>query len=163
MLQVGNKAPLDIEVTDSLGEPVKLADFLGQTIVLYFYPKDNTPACTKQACSFRDANNDIQALGAKVIGVSKDNKKSHIKFTTEQKLNFDLWSDPDHKLMEGFDTWQEKKFMGKTYMGTERVTFVIDKAGVILEVIYNGDEKHGQVEAQDHGKLALAFLQTLSA
>jgi peroxiredoxin Q/BCP len=154
MLHAGDKAPLGVEIEDAGGEPVSLKSLLGKIVVLYFYPKDNTPGCTVEACSFRDANREITKLGAQVIGVSKDKGVSHEKFTKKFELSFPLWSDPEHKLMEAFGTWGEKKFLGKTYLGTARATFVIDAHGVVIKV-------WEKVKPEGHAEEVLAFLKTL--
>ena len=133
MLKVGDKAPV-IEVKDINNEKVSLADLSDQYVVLYFYPKDDTPGCTKEACSFRDWNAELKKLGVKVVGVSKDSVTSHKKFIEKYELNFDLWSDEDHQLIEAFGAWQKKSMMGKEYMGTVRSTFVIDPKGIVLRV-----------------------------
>lgn len=132
MLQPPAQAPLDITVYNQNDQAVRLRDLLGQWVVLYFYPRDNTPGCTTEACSFRDANSELQSLGVQVIGISKDSAKSHQKFTQDHQLNFPLWSDPDHKLLEAFGAWGEKKFMGKIFMGILRSSFLIDSAGNIV-------------------------------
>lgn len=134
MLTAGDKAPTAVKVLDSDGKSVSLAGLLGKRAVVYFYPKDNTPGCTKEACSIRDWRNELTKIGVEVIGVSKDAPRSHQGFTEKYKLNFSLWSDPNHKLMEAFGTWQKKKFMGREYMGTTRSTFAIDPKGKILYV-----------------------------
>lgn len=134
MLQAGEKAPIKVKITDQDGKEVSLADYAGKWIVVYFYPRDNTPGCTTEACSFRDSNAVLKKAGAVVIGVSKDTEKSHQKFIEKQSLNFPLWADPDHKLMEAFGTWQKRKFMGREYMGTTRSTFLIDPKGKIVHV-----------------------------
>ena len=134
MLKVGDRAPRGIAVLDSGGKTVFLSDLLGKPLILYFYPKDGTTGCTKEACSIRDWRDDIRKLGAEVLGVSKDSSASHQQFSTKHKLNFSLWSDPNHKLMDAFGTWQKKKFMGREYMGTTRSTFLLDPKGKILHV-----------------------------
>jgi peroxiredoxin Q/BCP len=134
MLQTNQPVPVDIKLTDDSGSLVSLRDFLGSYVVLYFYPKDDTPGCTVEACSFRDTNQDLVAKGVKVIGVSKDSVKSHQKFKTKHSLPFPLWADEDHILAETFGIWQEKKFMGRAYMGMVRATFVIDPNGIIIKV-----------------------------
>ena len=154
MLKLKDKAPLNIKIEDERGKPVSLKDFLGQYAVLYFYPKDDTPGCMKEACSFRDWNADIKKLGVKIIGVSKDSPVSHQKFTKKYKLNFPLWSDKNHKLMDAFGTWQKKKFMGKEYFGTARSTFIIDPKGKILKV-------WKKVEPLNHGQEVYEFLNLL--
>jgi len=134
MLQVGDNAPVDVLITDQDGNDVSLKDYVGTWVVVFFYPKDNTPGCSTEACSFRDSITPIKKAGAVVIGVSKDSEKSHQKFIEKQSLNFPLWADPEHKLMEAFGTWQLKKFMGREYMGTTRSTFLIDPKGNIAHV-----------------------------
>jgi thioredoxin-dependent peroxiredoxin len=134
MLNIGDKAPLSIKVLDEKENKVSLNDFKGEYIVVYFYPKDSTPGCTKESCDFRDLNSEIEKLGAKIIGTSKDSLASHEKFKTKHKLNFELWSDPEHKLMEAFGSWGKKKMMGREYMGTIRSTFIIDPKGKIVHV-----------------------------
>ncbi len=134
MLAVGQKAPLTIQLHDDSGSDVSLHDLLGSYVVLYFYPKDDTPGCTIEACDFRDAQSDFQKMGVKVIGVSKDPLASHQKFKANHRLNFPLWMDTEHELAEAFGIWVEKSFMGKKYMGMERSTFVIDPKGLIVKV-----------------------------
>ena len=124
---------LNIKVENSMGATVRLADLAGKYVVLYFYPKDDTPGCTKEACSIRDWRDEIRKLGAEIIGVSKDSPQSHQKFIVKHKLNFTLWSDTEHKLIEAFGVWKEKKFMGRTYMSTARSTFVLDPEGDIVK------------------------------
>ncbi len=152
MLKEKQSAPLDIHVLDAEGKEASLRKWLGKKIVLYFYPKDDTPGCTVEACEFRDANADIQKLGALIIGVSKDAKDSHQKFSKKYKLPFLLWSDPDHKLQDAFGVWKEKTFMGKKYMGTERTTFVINADGTILNVWQ-------KVKPEGHSKEVYEFLK----
>ncbi len=134
MLQIGKKAPLNVQVMGKDEKEVSLKDFLGKYVVLYFYPKDMTPGCTTQACSFRDAEAELKKLGAVVIGVSKDGLKAHEKFTAKYELNFPLWADENHALADAFGVWGERKFMGRTYMGMSRSTFLIDPDGVIVHV-----------------------------
>src|SRR5579863_1059479 len=121
---------------------VHLAELQGKTVVLYFYPKDNTPGCTAEACSFRDERDAIAAFGnAAVVGVSKDSVKSHQKFSNEHRLNFTLLSDPDHTVIEAYDSWKLKKFMGREYMGIERNTFIINPEGRIAKEYRSVDPK----------------------
>lgn len=155
MLKVGDQAPLDVTVLDMQKQPVSLTDFAGKYVVLYFYPKDDTEACTKEACSFRDANDDLKALGVEVIGVSKDTVRSHAKFMEKFQLKFHLWSDRDQALMKAFDVWIEKTMFGKKYMGTARATFIISPQGKILEVLYE------DIKAEEHATKALAFLKDI--
>lgn len=153
MLQPNSLAPLDISVFDQDGQPTSLRSQLGKWLVVYFYPKDNTPGCTAEACSFRDASSKLTALGATVIGVSKDNAASHQKFATTFNLNFPLWSDPDHQLLAAFGAWGEKKFMGRLFMGIIRSTFVIDPQGTIVKVF-------PKVTPKNHGEEILEFLKS---
>lgn len=134
MLEVNQNAPLTIPVVDMNGKKVSLGDFSGDYVVVYFYPKDSTPGCTKEACSFRDYTSELSKLGVKVVGISKDSSASHQKFIEKNKLNFPLWSDSEHQLMEAFGVWEKKSFMGKEYMGTTRSTFVLDPKGKIIKV-----------------------------
>ena len=128
---------LNFELEDSNGKIVKLADYTGKYIVLYFYPKDDTPGCTAEACSFRDANDIMKNMGAEIIGVSKDSVESHQKFLSKFKLNFTLLSDPEKKLQEAFGVWQKKKFLGREYMGTARTTFILGPDAEILKEFEN--------------------------
>jgi peroxiredoxin Q/BCP len=134
MLQVTDTAPLDLVVHDENGEEVTLRDYLGKWVVVYFYPKDNTPGCTLEAEGFRDMQEDFGKHNAVVLGVSKDSCASHQKFIDGKKLNFTLVADTEHELMEAFGTWQKKKFMGREYMGTSRSTFLLDLEGAIAHV-----------------------------
>ena len=134
MLQKGTKAP-EFELFDKDGNAVKLSDFLGKKVVLYFYPKDNTPGCTRQACAFGANFEKFKELDVAVIGVSKDSTASHIKFAEKYSLPFILLSDPEHKVIEAFGAWQEKKNYGKISFGTVRSTFVIDENGIIEKVM----------------------------
>ena len=134
MLEKGTKAP-DFTLFDKDGNEVSLSDFSGKKIVLYFYPKDNTPGCTRQACAFAEAFEKFKELDAVVIGISKDSVSSHVKFAEKYSLPFVLLSDPEHKVIEAFGAWQEKKNYGKTYFGTVRSTFIIDENGMIEKVM----------------------------
>ncbi len=134
MLEKGTKAP-DFELFDKEGKTVKLSDFLGRKVVLYFYPKDNTPGCTRQACAFGESYEEFKNLDAAVIGISKDSVASHVKFAEKYSLPFVLLSDPEHKVIEAFGAWQEKKNYGKVSFGTVRSTFVIDENGIIEKVM----------------------------
>jgi len=126
--------PTDVKVHNLIGEEVTLSKYLGNYLVIYFYPKDDTPGCTKEACSFRDFNKDIEELGAKIIGISKDNVKSHNKFIENHKLNFELLSDPETKLQDAFGVWAEKSMFGKKFIGTLRTTFLVNPDGNIVKV-----------------------------
>ena len=133
MLTVGDIAP-DFELTAGDGSTVRLADLRGRKVVLFFYPKDDTPGCTKEACSFRDSSAAYAARGAAVFGVSADNTTSHQKFSSKFGLNFPLLSDPDHTVASVYDSWGLKKFMGREYQGIKRNTFLIDEEGKIAHV-----------------------------
>ena len=135
MLEAGMKAP-DFTLLDKEGKKVSLKDFAGKKVVVYFYPKDSTPGCTKQACAFRDAYSDYEQLGVPVIGISKDSVRSHMNFATKQDLPFILLSDPELKAIQAYDVWQEKKLYGKVSMGVVRTTYLIGEDGVI-EKVYN--------------------------
>lgn len=141
-LKAGDKAP-DFSSIDQDGKTVKLSDFKGKKLVVYFYPKDNTPGCTAESCNLRDNYDALLKQGYEVLGVSTDNEKSHQKFIAKYELPFSLLADTDKSVHEAFGTWDMKKFMGREYMGTLRSTFVIDENGMIEEVI----EK---VKTKDH-------------
>src|SRR5256886_9806519 len=132
-LKVGQKAP-DFTVMNDSGEKVKLGDFKGKKVVLYFYPKDDTPGCTKEACAFRDGIAQIKKRGAAVIGVSVDSVDSHKKFKDKFDLNFPLLADTDKKMVEAYGTWKEKSMYGKKYLGIERTTIIIDEQGKISHI-----------------------------
>ncbi|MBE5786751.1 MAG: peroxiredoxin [Clostridiales bacterium] len=134
MLNVGEKAPL-FTLNDQNGAPVSLADFAGKKVVLYFYPKDNTPGCTRQACAFASAYAGFREKNVAVIGVSKDSVASHLKFAQKYDLPFTLLADPETDVMQAYDVWKEKTRCGKTSMGTVRSTYVIDEQGVILHAL----------------------------
>ncbi len=138
MLQAGDKAP-DFNAKDQNGNDVKLADLKGTRIVLYFYPKDDTPGCTKEACSFRDADDIYRSKGIRVLGVSTDNEKSHQKFISKFQLPFDLLADTDKQIVEAYGVWGEKSMYGKKYMGTFRKTFLIDGDGKIVKIFEKVD------------------------
>jgi peroxiredoxin Q/BCP len=133
MLKEGTSAPA-FSANDANGDPVRLKDLRGQKVVLYFYPKDDTPGCTREACSFRDAFADFKKRGIEVLGVSVDSEASHKKFVAKYKLPFTLLADPDHKIADSYGVYGEKKFMGRTYLGVKRVTFLIDEKGKIKKV-----------------------------
>ena len=133
MLEINDKAP-DFELKDKDENTVKLSDFLGKKVVVYFYPKDNTPGCTRQACAFASAFNEYEELGVKVIGISKDGTASHGKFAEKYNLPFILLSDPERNAIEAFGVWQEKKMYGKVSMGVVRSTFLVDENGYIEKV-----------------------------
>lgn len=140
-LQTGDKAPAFTGV-DQNGNTIQLKDFLGKKVVLYFYPKDDTPGCTAQACNLRDNHSSLIQQGFQVIGVSTDSVKSHKKFENKFELPFPLVSDEDKKIVEAYSLWGEKKFMGKTYVGTTRTTFLIDEEGNIKKIINKPDTKN---------------------
>jgi len=133
MLKEGTTAP-DFTAKDAKGEPVRLKDLRGQKVVLYFYPKDDTPGCTKEACSFRDAFSDFKKRSIQVLGVSLDSEASHQKFTAKYKLPFTLLADTNHTIADAYGVYGEKKFMGRSYMGVKRMTFLIDEKGKIKKV-----------------------------
>ena len=134
MLQTGMKAP-DFTLNDQHGNAVSLSDFAGKKVVLYFYSKDNTPGCTRQACAFAESYDAFKAQDIAVIGVSKDSVASHVKFAEKFSLPFTLLSDPELKAIEPYGVWQEKKMCGKTCMGVVRTTFIIDENGMISHVM----------------------------
>ena len=146
-MKIGDKAP-EVLGIDANGNEVKLSDFAGRKVILYFYPKDNTPGCTAQACSLRDSYAELQAAGYEGIGVSKDSAASHTKFAQKHELPFTLIADTDKTLNEAFGVWREKKMCGKVGMGTVRTTFIIDEQGVIADII----EK---VNTKEHSKQIL--------
>lgn len=133
-LEVGKPAP-NFEAKDQNGNLVKLSDYKGKKVVLYFYPKDNTPGCTAQACNLRDNYEALQKAGYVILGISSDPIKSHQKFIEKQNLPFDLIADEDLKVHEAYGTWVEKSMYGRKYMGTARTTFVIDEKGNLEEII----------------------------
>jgi thioredoxin-dependent peroxiredoxin len=139
-LKTGDVAP-DFSVNDQHGKPVKLSDFKGKKVVLYFYPKDDTPGCTAEACSLRDNYSALQKAGYVVLGVSADDEKSHQKFIKKFELPFTLLADTDKQIHEKYGTWVEKSMYGRKYMGTARVTFIIDEKGAIAEIIEKVDTK----------------------
>jgi peroxiredoxin Q/BCP len=133
MVKEGDIAP-DFILKHKDGEVMNLSDFQGQKVVLYFYPKDDTPGCTKQACSFRDADEVFREKNIKVLGVSPDDESSHTKFSEKYSLPFQLLSDSDHKIAESYGAFGDKQFMGKNYKGVLRKTFLIDEAGKIKKI-----------------------------
>ena len=133
MLKESDTAP-DFTVKDQNGEEVKLSDFRGKKVVLYFYPKDDTPGCTKEACSLRDGFSTFEEKGIKILGVSMDNEKSHQKFISKYELPFTLLADTDHAIADAYGSYGEKNFIGKNYRGVLRKTFLIDEAGKIVKI-----------------------------
>ena len=136
MLEIGTKAP-DFELPDQNGKLHRLSDYLGQKVILYFYPKDNTSGCTKQACGFSERNPQFREKGAVVLGVSKDSVASHKKFEQNYNLSFTLLSDPALDVIKAYGVWQEKKNYGKISMGVVRTTYLIDENGVIAKAMGN--------------------------
>lgn len=140
MIEVGERAP-DFSGVDQNGNKISLSDFKGKKVVLYFYPKDNTPGCTAQACNLRDNFDLLWQKGIQVIGVSIDNVESHKRFETKFDLPFPLVADPDKKIVNQYGVWGEKKFMGRTFDGTHRTTFLIDEKGIVQYVITKPNTK----------------------
>ena len=155
MIKEGQPAP-DFALPDHDGRPVRLSDFRGRKVVLYFYPKANTPGCTTQACGIRDHAADYASADAVVLGVSPDPVKAVRKFHDKQHLNFELLADEDHAVSEQYGVWVEKSMYGKTYWGASRTTFVIDEDGVVRKVIK-------KVKPETHDEEVLAALQELAA
>ena len=147
MLKEGTTAPA-FKTTDQNGESVSLKELRGRKVVLYFYPKDDTPGCTKEACSFRDAYSKFKKKDIAVLGVSPDKEAAHKKFVTKYQLPFTLLADTDHSIAEAYGVWGEKKFMGRTYLGVHRTTFLIDEKGKIRKIF----EK---VKPEDHASEVL--------
>jgi peroxiredoxin Q/BCP len=143
-LSVGDKAPT-FSLKNSEGKTVKLSDFKGRKVVIYFYPKDNTPGCTKEACGFRDDFAQFKKKGIEVIGISPDDEKSHQKFATKFELPFTLLADPDHEVADKYGVWAEKNMYGRKYWGIKRTTFIIDEEGKIQEI-------YGKVNTDTHSK-----------
>ncbi|MEX2591068.1 MAG: thioredoxin-dependent thiol peroxidase, partial [Chitinophagales bacterium] len=147
-LNQGDKAP-DFSAKDQNGNTVKLSDLKGKKVILYFYPKDSTPGCTKEACDFRDNYEMLQSKGFEVLGVSTDSEKSHQKFIDKHNLPFTLLVDEDKELVNKYGVWGPKKFMGREFDGLHRTTFVIDEKGEILEVIKKVDTKNSSAQVLD--------------
>ncbi|MDB5117803.1 MAG: peroxiredoxin [Mucilaginibacter sp.] len=147
-LKAGDKAP-DFTAKDQNGKSVSLADFKGKTVILYFYPKDDTPGCTAEACDFRDNYQSLIGKGYEVIGVSTDDEKSHKKFESKYSLPFPLIADTDHHIVEAYGVWGEKNMYGKKYMGTMRTTFIINADGNIDQVIDKVDTKASSQQVLD--------------
>jgi len=153
-IEEGSKAPA-FTLTGADGKKVKLADLKGAPVVLYFYPKDDTPGCTKEACAFRDRKQQLTKLGAQVFGVSPDSAESHAKFRDKYQLNFGLLADPDHAIAEKYGAWREKNMYGKKSMGIQRSTFLIDSAGKVAKV-------WKRVKVEGHDEQVLDALKVLS-
>ena len=154
-IEAGQKAPAFTLTADD-GSKVRLADLAGSPVVLYFYPKDDTPGCTKEACAFRDLKQDLQKHGAKVFGVSADDVASHVKFRDKFKLNFPLLADVDHAVAEKYGAWREKNMYGKVSMGIQRSTYLIDAKGKVAKV-------WKRVQVDGHDQKVLEALQELEA
>ena len=152
MIEEGNQAP-DFELESDSGETVRLSDFRGRPVVLYFYPKDDTPGCTAEACEFRDAYDVFRERGVEILGVSPDDVRSHEKFKTKHELPFTLLADPDHKVAEAYGVWGERSFAGKKYMGINRSTFVIDEDGNVARAMLG-------IKPAGHAAQVLDELQT---
>lgn len=149
-LEIGQKAP-DFSAKNQHGETVHLSDFKGKKVILYFYPKDNTPGCTTEACNFRDNYQSLKKEGYEIIGVSVDGEASHKKFISKHELPFQLLVDEDKSLVEAYGVWVEKNMYGKKYMGTARTTFVIDADGIIQHIITKVDNKNASQQIRDLG------------
>jgi thioredoxin-dependent peroxiredoxin len=147
-LNIGDQAP-SFEQKDQNGTLVKLSDFSGKKVVLYFYPKDDTPGCTAQACNLNENLPSLNARGFEIIGVSVDGEKAHQKFIKKYDLKFTLLSDEDHQMVESYGVWVEKSMYGKTYMGTARTTFLINEDGIITDII-------AKVNTKNHSEQILA-------
>lgn len=147
-LQIGDKAPA-IAAKNQNGETIKLSDFHGKKVILYFYPKDNTPGCTTEACNFRDNYQSLVKDGFEVIGVSIDSEQSHQKFISKFDLPFNLLADEDQKIVNDYGVWVEKNMYGRKYMGTARTTFVIDEQGIIQHIIKKVDNKNASQQIRD--------------
>ena len=150
MLEIGMKAP-EFELPDQNGEMHRLADYRGQKVILYFYPKDNTSGCTKQACGFSERNPQFREKGAVILGVSKDSVASHKKFEQNYGLGFTLLSDPELEVIKAYGVWQEKKNYGKVTMGVVRTTYLIDENGIIVKAM-------GGVKAADNPQQMLDLI-----
>ena len=147
-LEIGNPAPA-IETKNQKGETIKLSDFLGKKVILYFYPKDSTPGCTTEACNFRDNYQSLVNDGFEVLGVSIDSEQSHQKFIAKHELPFNLLVDEDQKIVNDYGVWVEKNMYGKKYMGTARTTFLIDEQGIIQHIIKKVDNKNASQQVRD--------------
>ncbi|HEY1020458.1 MAG TPA: thioredoxin-dependent thiol peroxidase [Sediminibacterium sp.] len=153
VLKEGSKAPA-FKALDQNGNAISLADFKGKKVILYFYPKDDTPTCTIQACNLRDNFALLKKKGYQIVGVSVDDVKSHKKFVEKHDLPFPLVADEDKKIVDKYNLWGEKKFMGRTYMGTTRTTFLIDEEGKIVKIIDKPESKNHTEEILEAWKAA---------
>lgn len=153
-IEEGKKAPAFTLASDA-GNKVKFSDLAGQPVVLYFYPKDDTPGCTKEACAFRDLHSELKTAGAVLLGISPDDASSHAKFRDKYQLNFPLLVDVDHKIADKYGAWREKNMYGKKSMGIQRSTFLIDRAGTVAKV-------WKRVQVDGHDQQVLAALQELT-
>ncbi len=164
MLKIGNKAP-DFKVNDQDGQPVRLSDYRGSKVVLYFYPRDMTPGCTAEACNLRDNYKTLKKKGYEILGISTDGEKSHKKFIEKENLPFRLLADTEKVVHERYGTWVEKSMYGRKYMGTARVTFVIDENGVIEDIIEKVDTRNhtDQILQKKTGAAAAKKARTSSA
>ncbi|MCI0920966.1 thioredoxin-dependent thiol peroxidase [Sphingobacterium rhinopitheci] len=147
-LEIGQKAPA-ITTTNQNGETINLADFIGKKVILYFYPKDNTPGCTTEACNYRDNYQSLVKDGFEVLGVSIDSEQSHQKFIAKHELPFNLLVDEDQKIVNDYGVWVEKNMYGKKYMGTARTTFLIDEQGIIQHIIKKVDTKNASQQVRE--------------
>ena len=154
MIKTGEQAPLDIIVSDTQGVQTSLRNLLGSYVVLYAYPKDETPGCIKEACSIRDVYGEFKTLGVNVVGISADDEATHKKFIEKHSLNFPLWADTKHELLNALGVWGEQSFMGHKYMGVARTTFLIDPTGKITHV-------WEKVKPEGHGEAVLDFVTEL--
>lgn len=152
-LSVGSQAPI-FTLLNQQEQPVSLNDFLGKKVLVYFYPKALTPGCTTQACGLRDSKSELDELGLVVLGISPDTPKKLAQFIEKKALNFTLLSDPDHKVAEQFGVWGEKKFMGKTYDGIHRISFLIDENGKIIHVF-------DKFKTKEHHQIIVDYLRSL--
>lgn len=150
-ITIGDRVP-DLLGTDQEGKKVRMSDYQGKKVALYFYPKDNTSGCTAEACSLRDSYEALQAKGYEIIGVSKDSAKSHQGFIQKQNLPFRLIADTDTTLQQTFGVWAEKKLYGRTYMGTLRMTFIIDEQGIVTHIF--GPK---EVKTKEHAQQILSL------
>ena len=150
MIEIGTKAP-DFELQDQNGKTHRLSDYLGKKVILYFYPKDNTPGCTKQACGFSEHNPQFMEKGAVVLGISKDSVTSHKKFEQNYNLSFTILSDPELSVIKAYGVWQEKKNYGKVSMGVVRTTYLIDENGIVIKAF-------GAVKAADNPQQMLELI-----